>query len=208
MRKILLLSSLLVMFVFLVSCAPQEGAVAGEAVAVKKSLVVGATKLKTNLCGDGRTDFDNGEECDGEVGCSSACKLEEGVVKLCESIKSCGNGIVDRDKGEQCDDGNLRNGDGCSRVCRYEKDVICGDMGLCGDGNLDANEECDDGNIVSNDGCSRACKLEQVGVTNLCGNGKMEGTERCDDGNIVNGDGCSSVCVVETGSKSVTTAPK
>jgi len=34
------------------------------------------------------------------------------------SPAGCGNGV--RDSGEDCDDGNLRNDDGCSRLCRME----------------------------------------------------------------------------------------
>jgi cysteine-rich repeat protein len=30
---------------------------------------------------------------------------------------TCGNGRVEEDLGEACDDGNVNNGDGCSKVC-------------------------------------------------------------------------------------------
>src|SRR4051812_2280348 len=42
---------------------------------------------------------------------------------LCTSIVSaqgvCGNGV--REGSEQCDDGNLRNLDGCSALCKFEQ---------------------------------------------------------------------------------------
>jgi TonB family protein len=37
----------------------------------------------------------------------------------------CGNGTVEL--GEQCDDGNLKNGDGCSSICRIEPIRISGE---------------------------------------------------------------------------------
>jgi len=36
-----------------------------------------------------------------------------------------------------------------------------GQLGVCGDGSVDANEECDDGNTQADDGCSPSCTVEQ-----------------------------------------------
>src|SRR5690349_15927727 len=46
-----------------------------------------------------------------------------GVQRLCIDTRdnACGNGQPDGD--EECDDGNLKNGDGCSKDCKRE---VCG----------------------------------------------------------------------------------
>ncbi len=60
---------------------------------------------------------------------------------------NCGNGVLN--PGEQCDDGNRKDGDGCSQLCK----TICGD-------NIQAGgEECDDGNTKDGDTCSSKCVL-------------------------------------------------
>lgn len=96
----------------------------------------------------------------------------------------CGDGIVQAD--ELCDDGNVRDGDGCSRDCRSKE--------RCGDGRVDieAGEVCDDGNILPKDGCSADCRS-----TELCGNGVIdrEVGEVCDDKNTDSGDDCSDNCL-------------
>ncbi|MFQ5353171.1 MAG: hypothetical protein ACE5D3_08885, partial [Candidatus Binatia bacterium] len=70
--------------------------------------------------------------------CLRACVLDEAETvagELFEAIHpslSCGNERVDA--GEECDDGNLIDGDGCSRTCEFE----------CGDAVLEGGEVCDD----------------------------------------------------------------
>jgi cysteine-rich repeat protein len=95
----------------------------------------------------------------------------------------CGDGVVE--EGETCDDGNILDGDGCSRDCRSDE--------ACGNGRVDveAREVCDDGNTRSGDGCSADCKS-----TELCGNGIIDSAvgEVCDDGDIESGDACSGNC--------------
>ena len=128
----------------------------------------------------------------------------------------CGDGVIDFERGEECDDGNGRDGDGCSRRCRFE---FCGDgiitpafgeqceapdpeQGLlcrfcrftsCGNGDVDGFEQCDDGNEVDGDGCSQSCFTERCGdfVT------QFQRGEDCDDGNQLAGDGCSPDCIWE-----------
>lgn len=141
---------------------------------------------------------------------------EVAAIQSCQPFtgpppEDCGNGTVDW--GEECDDGNTRNNDGCSSVCRNE---VCGDgiqqageqcddgntesgdgcnelceSEVCGDGILAANEECDDGNTANNDGCSSSCRIER------CGDGVLQTNEECDDGNTDVGDGCSELCQIE-----------
>ena len=73
----------------------------------------------------------------------------------------CGNARVE--PGETCDDGNIRNGDGCSALCRIENGTGFGSSLLCGNGRIDAGETCDDGNQFGGDGCSAACRREGIG---------------------------------------------
>ncbi|XP_032771524.1 pappalysin-2 [Rattus rattus] len=58
----------------------------------------------------------------------------------------CGDGKVERSMGEMCDDGDLLNGDGCSRACELEEGFNCaGEPSLCyryeGDGICEAFEK-------------------------------------------------------------------
>lgn len=95
----------------------------------------------------------------------------------------CGDGVIQ--EGEVCDDGNILDGDGCSRDCRSDES--------CGNGRIDleSGEICDDSNTRSGDGCSEDCKSNE-----LCGNGIIDGAvgEVCDDGGIESGDNCSGNC--------------
>lgn len=50
----------------------------------------------------------------------------------------------------------------------------CGQVELCGNGEIDPGEACDDGNLEENDGCSAECRVE---------------AENCNDGIDNNGDG-------------------
>jgi len=95
-----------------------------------------ATYGCADLCGNGKLEGD--EACDDGNknswdGCSSSCDLEDGwkVVPCPKLLKLesktcfekapavCGNGL--KAPLEQCDDGNLKNGDGCSSLCKIEK---------------------------------------------------------------------------------------
>ncbi|QRK11816.1 DUF4215 domain-containing protein [Archangium violaceum] len=96
----------------------------------------------------------------------------------------CGDGTLQA--GEACDDGNIIDGDGCSRTCMSTES--------CGNGIVDvaASEVCDDGNTTDGDGCSADCKSSE-----LCGNGILDRAqgEVCDDANTQSGDGCSADCL-------------
>ncbi|HMT00975.1 MAG TPA: DUF4215 domain-containing protein, partial [Candidatus Absconditabacterales bacterium] len=63
----------------------------------------------------------------------------------------CGDGFFQGS--EECDDGNLRDGDGCSAICKSEA------LGICGNAILESREQCDDGNNIDGDGCSATCKI-------------------------------------------------
>ena len=85
---------------------------------------------------------------------------------ICIDIGGCGDGVVEL--GEACDDGNVIDGDGCSRDCKSTEQ--------CGNSLVDPGEECDDGNIADGDGCSHDCNAER------CGNGVLDPGEECDPG--------------------------
>lgn len=70
---------------------------------------------------------------------------------------------------EECDDGNTKNGDGCSSMCKVEPGWEC--LGgssyrmdvcfeRCGDRVNLGRYECDDGNKFDGDGCSSKCQVE------------------------------------------------
>ena len=72
--------------------------------------------VRNGFCGDGILDALLGEECDQKNANSNTianrCRLNCRLAHL-------GDGVVDR--GEECDDGNLEDGDGCSRAGRLEQ---------------------------------------------------------------------------------------
>lgn len=72
---------------------------------------------------------------------------------------------------------------------------------VCGNGLVEAPEQCDDGNTQNLDGCDASCKFEGniIDVVDLpvCGDSLVQGTEQCDDGNQVSGDWCSATCQKE-----------
>jgi cysteine-rich repeat protein len=95
----------------------------------------------------------------------------------------CGNGFTEAK--EVCDDGNILDGDGCSKDC--SSDERCGNNKV----DLEVGEVCDEGDTLDGDGCSADCKS-----TELCGNGVVDTAlgEVCDDKNNQPGDGCSANC--------------
>ena len=151
------------------------------------------TEVDTTLpprCGDGLTQPELGEACDGTVpddrtcrteafaagtiACAADCQLD---LSLCRQV-TCGDGFVDGDEG--CDDGNTVSSDGCSEGCVVE---------FCGDGTVQTGERCDDGNATSGDGCSALCIGER------CGDGTLQAIlgEACDDG-AANSDTLPNAC--------------
>ncbi|CAE7944477.1 unnamed protein product [Symbiodinium sp. KB8] len=91
----------------------------------------------------------------------------------------CGDGIRHVVAGEECDDGNLIDGDGCSRHCSIEAGFTCPTQGwpsvlltpcvpICGDGLRVGDEvvgsllltDCDYNNTEPGDGCSPTCEVE------------------------------------------------
>ena len=160
-----------------------DGAICGDEVCDDGNRVGGdgcrADCMGTEVCGDGRADWEAGEQCDdGNAdecdACHSDCTIFTDV---------CGDGFVCGD--EVCDDGNLQPGDGCSTNCMSDE--------TCGNGITDtaAGEVCDDGNQRDCDTCSADCKHEITG----CGDGVLCGDEVCDDGNTTGGDGCRADCM-------------
>ncbi|MBQ8037167.1 MAG: DUF4215 domain-containing protein, partial [Proteobacteria bacterium] len=157
-------------------------------------------------CGNGV--IDSGEQCDknnfggytcrikcaeagmnysGAFACTDQCTVDESACKCISSETAiCGNGEVET--GEDCDDGNVKDGDGCSKNCKNE---------VCGNGVLDFGEDCDDGNTADGDCCSSACKFEHSAACDgTCGNGIIEFGETCDKNNLgyYTGMGAEKVC--------------
>jgi|LNFM01.1.fsa_nt_gb cysteine-rich repeat protein len=128
-------------------------------------------------------------------------------------VPRCGDSVID--PGESCDDGNNRDGDGCSAMCRFEA--------RCGDNRRDPGEVCDDGNNRSGDGCRSDCLSDErcgnmivdtsrgevcdgtpgcsmdCRTITTCGNMRMDPGETCDDGNTTRWDGCAPDCQTEQG---------
>lgn len=116
---------------------------------------------------------------------------------------TCGDKTVQAS--EQCDDGNLLDGDGCSKSCTTEK--FCLDDTVCNDGSACTNDICNKTSFrcqntakpcPSGQTC-RASDGQCVAATAGCGNKVLEPNllEECDDGNKVGGDGCSASCKSE-----------
>lgn len=155
-------------------------------------------------CGDGVIDVQRGEQCD--LGAQNS----DAIGSVCNTqciIPYCGNGNIEA--GEACDDGNLDNGDDCTRLCRP---AVCGDgfvwvgvevcdsasascdyacsgePALCGNGNLDAGEACDAGAAnaeVPGAPCRTDCTLPR------CGDAVVDAGEACD-----RSPGCLSDCTL------------
>ncbi len=143
-------------------------------------------------CGDAivqrREQCDRGSQ-NGQIGstCSITCQITV--------LPSCGNGIIQQ--GEECDDGNVRDGDGCTFLCRREgkycpDGTLCRDgtcqsgkactQSSCGDGIVQTalNEQCDDANRINNDDCDNVCHWT---VLPECGDGVVQSEfELCDNG--------------------------
>lgn len=98
----------------------------------------------------------------------------------------CGNGTLDL--GEACDDGNLKDNDGCSSICRVEPALVA----QCGDGLPNVGELCDDGPF---NGQPCFCNSICAGfVLPVCGDGKLCDIEYCDDGDSLPSGYCNATC--------------
>lgn len=120
--------------------------------------------------------------CESGLVCPSGTRCSaDGTDCIRDVPNACGDNVVG--EGEACDDGNVTNGDGCSRDCLSNE--------VCGNGVADTHvgEVCDDGNNASGDRCSSDCKSREI-----CGNGIKDVTEVCDDGNTASKDGCRGDC--------------
>jgi cysteine-rich repeat protein len=112
-----------------------------------------------STCVQGRfcVSMEDKAQCDGKPVYSS-CQLAGLPEGYCTEVGTCvvaicGNGVPE--PSESCDDGNLVDGDACSRDCSSDL--------TCGNGTIDLvkDEECDDNTVgVSGDGCSSSCKKE------------------------------------------------
>ena len=109
------------------------------------------------------------------------------------TIAICGGGKIYSP--EEWDDGNLLDGDGCSKTCLIETGYSwSGEPSIwqmCGNNKIEGTEECDNANTLSSDGWSNLWAVESgwawIGsVHSVCqkwGDGNKQGAEACDDGN-------------------------
>ncbi|CAE7559633.1 GAT1 [Symbiodinium natans] len=180
-------------------------------------------------CNNGKVEPSYVCEYQGRLGIETGCvgvvaaDTNLAITFTADSCKVvCGDGIRHIVAGEECDDGNLIDGDGCSRDCRIEDGFTCPTRGwpsvlltpcvpICGDGLRVAGEECDDNNTQSGDGCSPTCQVEigwfckRAGAglgyevcLQTCLNGAIDPGEDCDDANTFKNDGCAN-CIIEPG---------
>ncbi len=199
------------------------------------SLIMLASCKKSSPAGSGN--LAEGEPCQYNEDCQAGMVCRAGICrKMCTnnsdcnvlthhceneaclpgSTLACGNGIHEAD--EECDDGDNKNDDGCSSICRIEATFDCQDdlkkrsicTPKCGNGRTDTGEFCDDNNNADGDGCSKNCTTEEgwrcenrdnapTVCTPKCGDGLKLPVEGCDDGGIAPGDGCDATCQVEAG---------
>jgi cysteine-rich repeat protein len=138
-------------------------------------------------------------------GCSSSC-LAAGSTS---DVAQCGDGKANKAEGEECDDGDLIDGNGCSKNCLLEGTA----SPTCGNGSsLDTGEACDKYSGSFPPGCKDPAINETtrpdlngkgcvfLGATlgnSTCGDGLIGDGEACDDSNKANGDGCSADCLLE-----------
>ncbi len=134
----------------------------------------------TEACDDGNSIQTDACSTDCRLGQNQECTADEqcgtGFCRdgRCADTLLCGNGQLNG--GEECDDGNRRDIDGCSAVCRRE-------TGSCGDGIVEAllDEQCEpslhDPTLPFR--CDpKTCRF----ASRFCGNGKVNPGEQCDLG--------------------------
>jgi cysteine-rich repeat protein len=134
------------------------------------SRLFGNLFLYSDSCGDGVTQAELGEECDG-MGQTPTCDVDCSLVL-------CGDTTMNMAAGETCDFGAHALGcdDDCTPVA-------------CGDGVFNhVAEVCDDGNADDTDGCTTTCAR-----SGTCGDGTIQSSvEECDP---PDGTTCSVECL-------------
>ncbi len=138
-----------------------------------------------SVCGDGKVNQVDHEQCDNGTGLdSSSCDSD------C-TAPVCGDGHTNTLANETCDPGTVGADTAtCDSDCTSPS---------CGDNHVNKSfiptgstipEGCDDGGTTAGDGCSGLCQIES------CGNGVTEAVngEQCDDANTNDVDGCRNNC--------------
>lgn len=119
------------------------------------------------FCGDGITQTELGETCDGEEWCRDDCTY-------------CGDNILQA--GEECEPGLHQY---CSDLCEIEP--------FCGDGNLDAGETCDPAALPGTPGYNEYCN-DSCTVDPFCGDGNLDAGETCDPAAVPGAPGYNEYC--------------
>lgn len=122
-------------------------------------------------CGNGKTEPQYGEQCDGSTNAADATCQNCQLIK--KSISICGDGILQA--GETCDV-NLPVPAGA--VC-YQCKIQTGSV--CGDGKVGGYEECDINSPVKPGHQCIGC-IQVPNSLATCGNGQQELGEACDLG--------------------------
>ena len=129
-----------------------------------------------NTCGDGIVD--DGEDCDGGIGCQADCTFECVTdfdcddARICNGVEACVNNMCTRSSSEAPDGTFCGAGLECWAGSCVEV--------VCGNGELEFGEECDDGNDTPNDGCEADCTYSCI-TNGDCTGGTACGPELCDN---------------------------
>lgn len=170
MKKMLVLLSLLVVALFVVSCAPkegEEGAIAGQAVGSGKSVILqncadSDNGLKYEVKGyvSGYKFNAKTKKYDIYYQEDDACVGEDLTTNLPSSNHvremTCLTSKKTKSQVQNCLDLAPKG----TKTC---VNGVCVSAGVCGNKVLEVNEICDDGNQMAGDGCSADCKSVEAG---------------------------------------------
>ncbi len=123
----------------------------------------GMTCTDVDECANGGDNCDANATCTNTLG-SFTCACAAGYSgDGTQCMPNCGDGTMIAP--EACDDGNMTDGDGCTKNCAVEDGYACTGSpssckATCGDGLTVGIEQCDDANTDPDDGCAANCTVE------------------------------------------------